>query len=231
MTTRTGESEPATPLAVREDIVIADPPSFVSWYLDHVRRGPAYYRRGGAIRGGAARLEFGDLAWAVLLEGRPSSMAAAGLLAMAPIDIGEVPNDPLHRLDDDGIEAIVSVVCTLTRVPGIASAVATKMLHPLRPATIPVLDNAAIYGSYLLPGFRPGAKPKSRVVKDAATVREALTAIREATAAPEAEQAWMILEQAHAGFTRVELFDMAWWTLIYAQVGKAERGWRLKGDG
>ena len=65
-------------IALRSDITVERPIELVRWYrnTDNVRRGSDYYRHSEVCADHVDAVEFGDLAWAVLLEGRPSSAAA-----------------------------------------------------------------------------------------------------------------------------------------------------------
>lgn len=87
---------------------------------------------------------------------------------------------------------------------GIGVSVATKLLHKKRPDLLPVLDNQAIFISYL------GEKePDWRNCGPA--VRRALEAIQRDLRHPSNEAGWAALSAEWPWLTRVELFDIIWW--------------------
>jgi hypothetical protein len=192
---------------------------FAHWYLDNVSRGPDYYEP-RETETDSNELRFGDLAWAVLLEGQPRSRAAQSLLKVAPYDISSIPRVPLEELDSADLATIEHVIVELIdRTDGIAPALATKMLHPKRRATVPVCDNKAIFGSFLRPAWRPGEAPRGR-----GTVLAALDAIHHCLTRPENQPAWDSLHAAYPRYQRVELFDMTWWTVLRNPAGLVQTG-------
>lgn len=87
---------------------------------------------------------------------------------------------------------------------GIGVSVATKLLHKKRPELLPVLDNQAIFVSYL------GEKePDWRNCGPA--VCRALEAIQRDLRHPSNEVGWAALSTQWPWLTRVELFDIIWW--------------------
>jgi hypothetical protein len=197
-------------LHLTETVQVCDAHNFVRWYLKNVRRGPDYYRP-RETETDVNELHFGDLAWAVLLEGQPRSLAAQSLLRVVPYDISGIPIAPLQELGSNDLASIADVIVQLiNRTDKIAAALATKMIHPKRRATVPVCDNKAIFWSFLRRGWRPGEKLRSRK----GTVLEALEAVHHCLARPESQEAWATLHTAYPSYQRVELFDMAWWTLL-----------------
>ena len=93
-----------------------------------------------------------DLAVTILINSR-----VAGTAFKAVQDHGdEVPLNTLssHALEDSDEgerQAVCDVICAVIAWPGFAASVATKVLHKKRPALIPILDNEAIFGSYMSP--------------------------------------------------------------------------------
>jgi hypothetical protein len=198
-------------LTFTEVVSVGSPSDLIRWYLRNVSRGPDYYEP-REPETGYNELRFGDLAWAVLLEGQPRSIAAQSLLKIVPYDISAIPIDPLEQLNEDDIAKIAAVIDHLVRnCDGIRAAIATKMLHPKRRATVPVCDNKAIFGSFLRPTWRPHDPVGGR-----GTVLAALTAIHHCLTRPENETAWHSLHDTFPRYTRIELFDMAWWTVLRA---------------
>jgi hypothetical protein len=112
-------------------------------------------------------------------------------------------------------EVIVGII---DQTLGIRAAIATKMLHPKRRATVPVLDNKAIFGSFLRPGWRPGDNSSGR-----ASALSALKAIHDCLTRPQNQPAWDSLHATYPRYQRVELFDMAWWTLLRNPAAMVER--------
>ena len=219
MTTQQGfaEGQRVRALRIRYDIEIRAPVRFVEWYLANVRRGPTYYQRQDLTTGDPNTISLADLGWAVLLEGRPSSLAAMSLIQHGPIDITDLPDKALHHTTSDEQETIVDALCTLISLPGLRSSIASKMLHPKRRHSVPVLDNQAIFGSFCRSGWRPG-HPRTRAsVRQRAIVADALADIHHTVAAPGNQHAWEDLED-HVGhrFSRIELFDMLWWVVSQA---------------
>ena len=202
-----------------EAVRIRHSDEFVRWYLENVRRGPDYYER-RETETNCDELSFGDLAWAVLLEGQPRSRAAQSLLKIVPYDISGIPPEPLHELDSAGLAAVADVIVRIIEcTDGIAPALATKMLHPKRRATVPVCDNKAIFGSFLRPAWRPGDAARGR-----GTVLAALHAIHHCLTRPENQSAWSSLHAAYPRYERVELFDMTWWTVLRNPARLVEAG-------
>jgi len=192
-----------------DTVRVRSPEDFIRWYLDHVLRGPDYYEPRETETDRNA-LCFGDLAWAVLLEGQPRSIAAQSLLKTVPYDISGIPTAPLEELDSAGLAATRKVIAHLIeRTEGIAPAIATKMLHPKRRATVPICDNKAIFGSFLRPSWCPGDTISGR-----GTVLAALEAIHHCLTRDENQPAWDSLHAAYPSYQRVELFDMTWWTVL-----------------
>ncbi len=199
-----------TPLAVEV------PAELVSWYLGaagtvNVKYGPTYYQTTSTTPEDIVSLE--DLGFAVLFVGRPSSLAARSL-ATTRVDIGTVPHKPLHMLDDDGRKAVVDAVMDIVGLDGFGSALATKVLHKKRPATVPVLDNKAIFGTYLDDTWIPGQStwPKRSVtVRGQTQIADAVNKVARDLAHSPNAGAWTQLEREFSQFTRVELFDMVWW--------------------
>lgn len=104
-------------------------------------------------------------------------------------------------------------------LPGVrareSSSLATKILHPKRPATIPVLDNVAIYGTLLNSDWDPSkGLPRGHGTRDPGRIAAALDAVHQVVADPAHALAWQALQRAWP-FTRIELFDMIWWSYIH----------------
>jgi hypothetical protein len=185
-------------------------------------QGPDYYAAAASgCRSAASSLEFGDLAWAVLLAGQPKPIAAQALLAACPIDISRLPPDvPLHNLDADDsvLEVVGDIIMSLREFAGIDTAVATKVLHPLRPQLVPVIDRQSFFGTYFFNGFRLGDNAAKRHARHRGDVDAALKAIHRLVSTGDNAAAWDLLEgwmapDGRGPFTRIQLFDMLWWTM------------------
>lgn len=199
---------------IRKDVEVIDAKRFVRWYGENVSRGPTYYGHSAVITGAAEAVGLADLGWAVLLAGRPSPLAAQSLIEMGPIEIRSVPSNPLHETSPSERQRIVDALVGLM-LPGIASSIASKMLHPKRRETVPVLDSRAIFGSYRRPDWRPGQPITSSTVRQRQKVEGALEAVYESVSSQENQAAWQVLEQWFSPrYSRIELFDMIWWVIV-----------------
>lgn len=135
----------------------------------------------------------------MLLEGRPRSLAAQTLRRVVPYDISDIPTTPLEQLAPASLPPIVAAISRLIHdTEGIRAALATKILHPKRPATVPVCDNQAIFGSFLQPGWKPGD-----LVRGRNTIVAALTSIHHCLTRGDDESAWISLHAAYALYQRV----------------------------
>ncbi|MCC5952800.1 MAG: hypothetical protein JJU45_11975 [Acidimicrobiia bacterium] len=206
-------------IRLRYDVRVEDPDELLTWYQEHVRRGPDYYRH-HLTGGDPSRVEFGDLAWAVLLEGQPRSGAAQSLLSAAVHDdsrlkIGHIPDEPLHSLSEEQRSDIVAAVVAMTGLHGFRAAVATKTMHPKRRHSIPVLDNRAVFGTLANPNWTLGQPQRSRSATQARDIRPGLDAVYQAVADPESQGSWQELEQRWQPMTRIELLDMCWWATLH----------------
>ena len=213
-------------IIMRDDIRVVDPSSLIDWYHSGaVKQGPMYYCTWPVEK--PHLIEFGDLAWRVLLAGRPSPISAESLLERAPIDIKEVPTAPLHELDEGQQERVIDVIVEIASLRGFRSALASKILHPKRRASVPVLDNQAIYGALTDPHWRPGKAPRNSGTRRRTAIAEALHSVCAAVARNENVVGWGKLEAQYPGLERIELFDMCWWALVRGQCEDGPDGWRL----
>jgi len=190
---------------------IDDARALVDWYDEEVRFGPAYYAAAPPARPDVVGLE--DLGYAVLFAGRPGPLAAMSL-SKHPVDVSSLPDQPLAVLGPEAVQQITAGVLSLVDLPGFGSSLATKVLHKKRPATIPVLDNKAIFQTYMNPSWGVGRDPWPRgslVVRSGDQITAALHAIAHDVSAPENTVTWTSLEEAFPSLTRVELFDKVWW--------------------
>ena len=193
---------------------VPEPAALIEWYDREVRRGPTYFAYRPTTPSDTLLLE--DLGLAVLLEGRPQSRAAMSLALLddEQRDLRAVPKTALHLSTPDDRQAILQAIVDLVSLPGFASSLATKVLHKKRPATVPILDNRAIYGTLLSDTWIPGKKPTSNSVRRGQTIALALETIYTIVSAPKNEPAFVELEKRFPDLTRIQLFDKVWWAFI-----------------
>jgi hypothetical protein len=135
----------------------------------------------------------------------------------ATIDLSGLPNKPLEQTTSDERRNIATLIATMATWPGFAASVATKVLHKKRPDLIPILDNQAIFGSYMnegwpeKPAWRGGVKKEAQI--SLALDRIAFDIIR-----PENLSAWKTLHAIEPSRTRIQLFDSVWWMYVKEHV-------------
>jgi len=128
----------------------------------------------------------------------------------ADIDLSAVPDRPLESTDPSERAAVVALVAEVAGWPGFGASLATKVLHKKRPALVPVLDNQAIFGAYLNPGW-PAQRSRGDSVWSARTIADAIEAIRFDLTPDENRDVWPELARIEPERTLVELLDMVWW--------------------
>jgi hypothetical protein len=207
-------------IRLRFDVVAREPGPLIRWYSDNVRFGPAYYRSRNVTVGARDQVEFGDLAWAVLLAGQPRGGAALSLLTAAEqhdevLDLESVPERPLHELDAGERDRVVDAVAGLAQLRGFRSALASKTIHPKRRHSVPVLDNTAIFGSLAKSSWRLGDSVAARATRDRRAILTGLDRIHAAVADAESQTGWAELERIWTPLTRIELFDICWWAVLH----------------
>ena len=129
-----------------------------------------------------------DLGWAVLIAGGPRYRAAVRL-ADKPVNIGTIPTGPLHLLSNTDLQSIVVGIANfMNRHNGTASwlgtSLATKLVHPKRRKSVPVMDNETIYRRFLVTSWRPGAPSGRGMPRTTADIRRCLDAIYACVADP-----------------------------------------------
>lgn len=211
-------------IVLRDDIEVGEPLRLVEWYFKKVRRGPDYYRRSDVVVGDPDVVEFGDLAWAVLLEGQPKSLAAQSLLN-APISLKDVSSKPLAELDKDDRATVVNKIVELIELNGFGWSLATKVLHAKRRQTVPVMDNQAIFGSLMKPHWRIGGKVSHGSEKRESAIDAALNEIYERMVDRQSD--WDGLAEAAVNLAGVrladiEVFDICWWAVLRADAETLE---------
>ena len=152
-----------------------------------------------------------DLAVTILINSRvgPSAFQAVQHRGHE-LDFASLPAVPLEESSDTDRDRIAEIIAQIAEWPGFAASVATKVLHKKRPATVPILDNQAIFGAYMNADW-PNRPSATDSVYGRNRIREALEWIRTDLTAPVNRDAWAELQQLEPARTRVELFDMVWW--------------------
>ncbi|HOT36508.1 MAG TPA: DUF6308 family protein [Candidatus Latescibacteria bacterium] len=152
-----------------------------------------------------------DLAVTLAFNSNAGWRAFASLVAHAyEVDLSKLPEKALHETTPDERERIIELISEIVKWPGFATSLATKVLHKKRPHLIPVLDNRAIFESYLDHRW-PERRTVGDTVKDATKVRHALDALVADLNAPENAGTWQALSAVDPGLTRIEALDMVWW--------------------
>lgn len=154
-----------------------------------------------------------DLAVTLLMNSQVGWRAFQTLLEQGhTIDLSPVPAKPLEQTTSEERRQLAAVIARTARLPGFASSVATKVLHKKRPATIPVLDNQAIYGAYMNPDWNPPSKlARTDSIKDTNLIYKALDWITFDLNRPENVEAWEYLQSLEPSHSRIQLFDSVWW--------------------
>lgn len=205
-------------------VVVEKPEVLVAWYnatveeIPNVRHGPDYYSNTTMKTGTPDAVGFAELPWAVLLDGQPRGDAALHLLLLPPVSLAAVPDEPLHTLNlERDIPSIASALAAICG-RGVGCPIASKMAHPKRRASIPVLDNRAIFGTFDCESWSPWATPRQVLtVKSQSRIERALLIVHRAVSEPANQAGWISLEANWPQFTRIQLFDQCWWALLSRQ--------------
>jgi hypothetical protein len=153
-----------------------------------------------------------DLAVTMLINSRVAAGAATSVCRHgAELELGSLPDKALEETTSDDREVVAGVIGTMTSWPWVGASLATKTLHKKRPALIPVLDNQAIFGAYMNPSW-PERRSLAETIKAPGRIREALEWITEDLTRSENAEVWAELQKIEPDRSRIELFDMVWWT-------------------
>jgi hypothetical protein len=218
-------------LQITPTIGATDAAALVAWYLgpSGPLGGKRYYERRELQTGTDNEVGLVDLGWAVLIAGRPTYGTAARLIDEA-ISIKPISMDPLHLLPGQKRQEMADCIATFmgrfNEQPSyMGASLATKLIHPKRRASVPVMDNKTIYGRFMKAGWQPGKTGRAGAPKGAESVKRCLDAIHSPVADPGNQPGWTALERRFEGFTRIELFDMLWTAI--ERGGSATNGyWR-----
>ena len=152
-----------------------------------------------------------DLAVTILINSRVGPRAFQAVQKRAhEIDLRSLTAVPLEESTDEGRDRVADTITRMAEWPGFAASVATKVLHKKRPATVPILDNQAIFGAYMNADW-PKRPSSTDSVYSRNRIREALEWIWEDLTAHANQKAWKQLSALEPDRTRIELFDMVWW--------------------
>lgn len=158
-----------------------------------------------------------DLAVTILINSRVGPAAFKSVQDNgAGLELGALPNKALESTSKHERRAVAEVVGELAKWDGFAASVATKVLHKKRSGLIPILDNQAIFGAYMNPGW-PEERSSTESIYAVPRIREALEWIFSDLTRPENADVWPQLEQIEPTGSRVEWFDMVWW-MYFRQV-------------
>jgi hypothetical protein len=162
------------------------------------------------------RLFVEDLAVTMLINSQVGAAAARSLCRDgASLELSSLPDKPLEATTADDRRVVATVIGNACW-PGISASIATKTLHKKRPALIPVLDNRAIFGAYMNPGW-PQAPSLADSTKNIQRIGDALDWIAEDLTRRENAGAWPELQRIEPERSLIELFDMIWW-MYFRQV-------------
>lgn len=152
-----------------------------------------------------------DLAVTLALNSRASGRAFKSLMKHAEtLNLAVLPDKPLHETTESERETIADLIAEVASWPGFSTSLATKTLHKKRPRLIPVLDNRAIFESYLDSRW-PERRTVGQSVRSRSLVLHALECVVEDLARPENAGSWTTLEAVDPRLTRIEVLDMVWW--------------------
>lgn len=147
-------------------------------------QGPDYYSPPRTpMMGHLDYVDFHDIAWAVLLAGQPRGRAAQALLRTGPHSIESIPSRKLADLSDDEVSTTAARLWELqNELSGFRTAMITKVVHPKRRATVPVIDNQSFFGSYGNPAWtRFGSSSGQAVAKASRLARVASSGSHQAS--------------------------------------------------
>jgi len=160
----------------------------------------------------ADRLYPDDLAVTILINSRATGRAFKSVQDHgAEVDLVALPSRALEETSTDERAAVADVIAQVANWAGFGASIATKVLHKKRPALIPILDNEAIFGSYMNANW-PAERARQDTVKSRSRIREALEWMWIDLTREENRDAWIQLGSIEPTRSRIELFDMIWWT-------------------
>jgi len=126
------------------------------------------------------------------------------------VRLSHLPEKRLEETNDAERQIVAELIAEVASLPGIKASLATKTLHKKRPALIPVLDNRAIFGAYMNPGW-PHRPPDRAPVGHLVRIKRALDCIATDLTREENICSWHQLQQIAPNHSWIEIFDMVWW--------------------
>lgn len=190
---------------------IDDPVEHVQAYLDasFVKRGGYYYRNSRGVEGHSLPHELFTLS--SMIVGSHVGLRARSFHEQASnFELSKVPKTPLEKAGEEELAALAEAIVAVARWDGFAASAASKLLHPARPAGIPVLDRDAIGGAYTRAEWQGGPTPPRSIYYS--ELVEVLRLYQGDLTEPSNEEAWQKLgRHTSASFTRLQLLDMVWW--------------------
>jgi hypothetical protein len=153
-----------------------------------------------------------DLAVTILINSRVGWRAFISVQDRGPhLDLSQLPGKPLESTSPNERAAVAKLIAEVASWPGFGASVTSKVLHKKRPDLIPILDNQAIFGAYMNPNW-PSKPSMAETVKAQPRILEALEWIAYDLTRKENEVAWTALQLKEPSRSRIDLFDMVWWT-------------------
>jgi hypothetical protein len=153
-----------------------------------------------------------DLAVTILINSRVGPTAFKSVQDFGThLPLANLDDTPLEVTTAEQREVVADLVAQMASWKGFAASVATKILHKKRPALIPILDNQAIFGAYMNPAW-PERPSRADSIYSRHLIREALDWIHTDLTRPENQGVWEALRRLEPARSRIELFDMVWWT-------------------
>jgi hypothetical protein len=190
-------------------------PERVAWYRREVAFGPMYYDTPSPAADvlNASDLAFGTLlgAWGGRLMRRIEAFKAAA--SGGGLQIDDLPDQPLERCSEDQLRTVADGLCDRADAwDCFGVSTVSKVVHRRRRATVPILDRQAISGAFMSPSWVPGGPSQERR-PSRAEVFETVAAIAADLKAADNESSWNRAAAAWPTLTRVELFDVLWWSI------------------
>lgn len=153
-----------------------------------------------------------DLAVTILINSRVGADAFKSVQDRGPsLDLGELPPIALEESTAEQRAEVADLIAEVASWRGLGTSTVTKVLHKKRPRLIPILDNQAIFGAYMNPAW-PGQRSSQDSVYAVSRIAEALDWIAFDLTRPENAGIWKRLADIEPARTRIDHFDMVWWT-------------------
>ncbi len=190
--------------------VIDDPAGHVERYLDegYVSRGGYYYR--GSRGEDGSRISHEAFTLSCMIVGSHVGRRAISFHQRGgELNLRTVPTTPLQATGVAERRALSDAITAVGAWDGFAASAASKLLHPTRPAGIPVLDRESIGGAYVSATWSGRAISRSILYRELPGV---LGLYYDDLTQPGNREGWSVLERYTRGeFTRLQLLDMVWW--------------------